>query len=133
YHGREIDFIVTIRPRQLLITRNSCTLRGKCFPAFPAAYRAFHRRPRTYCHVTELSRRAAFTSIDLSVKNDTRTDSLFHQHQNKIANLTNFGASKPQLRKRGSVGIVINANGKRGGLSQSFGYRCVAPVEVRDV
>ena len=36
-------------------------------------------------------------------------------------------------KQRTSPRIVINRNGKRGSSSQSFGYRCVAPVEVRDV
>ena len=83
--------------------------------------------------MTKLTCRAAFPAINLTVKNDTGTNSLFHENENKIANFPDFRASKPQLRKSGCVRIVVNANRKRGGPGQRFGYWSVAPVKVRHV
>jgi hypothetical protein len=60
--------------------------------------------------VTELAGSSALASINLPVKNNARTDSLFDQHNYEIANLTYLRATEPEFCQGGCVGIVIRSN-----------------------
>src|SRR5207249_5968790 len=127
------DIVAAVGARQFLITCDSGPFRRKCFPALAATHSALDRRARPDSHVTEFTYRAALAAIDLPIENDTRTHPFFNQNQNKIANFADFGPTKPQLRESRSVGIIINGHGKRSRLRQRFGYRSVAPIEMRDI
>src|SRR5438876_3788053 len=78
------------------------------FPTLATAGGARDRRPLANYHVTKLAGGASLTAIDLSVKNDASTDTLFDQHHDEIPYLADLGATEPKLCQGGSVGVVIN-------------------------
>jgi len=82
--------------------------------------------------VSEFTRSAILTTIDLTVENDPRTDTPLDQHENEIANLSNLGTAKPQLRVSCGVRVVVDRYRQPGCLAYVVGKRQVAPFESRN-
>src|SRR6185369_1655913 len=87
------------------------------------------RRALTDSHVPKLTGRAVFTTIDLTVENDSRTDAAFNEHENEVTHFANLRSSKPQLRLRGRVRVVVHRHRQSSRVTDLTSERQVAPLE----
>jgi hypothetical protein len=103
----ETDCEIIVMARELLVASQRRSLRRKSFPAIAVTTRTRDRRVRTDYHVAKFAGSTALTTIDLTVKDDSRTYALRHQHKYEITRVPHFRPAKPKFGERHGIRIVI--------------------------
>src|SRR5207253_8907250 len=107
---------------QLLIASNTGAFRRKSFPAVIIATGARNGRVCADNHVSELSGRAALAAIDLTVKNNSGTNTLGNQNQNEVTRVAYLRPAKPEFSQGYRVSIIINDHGQTGRRRDHVGH-----------
>src|SRR5437667_11229837 len=100
--------------KQFRVTHESRSFGGKCFPTLVAPISACNRSVHTDPHMSKFTGDTTFPAIDLPVKHDACADTIFNKHQNKVPDITNFRAPKPELCQSRGIGIIISNHRKAG-------------------
>src|SRR5258708_2505890 len=93
--------------RELMVACQRRALRRKSFPAIAIAARTRHGRVRTDYHAAKFAGGAVLTTIDLTVKDDSRTYAFRHQYEYEIARVTHFRPTKPKFSECHGICVVI--------------------------
>src|SRR6478735_3488341 len=112
------------------ITCKCRALGGKSLPAFIAASSASDRGASSNRHVTELTCAANHSVVNLSVEYYSGTKSFLHEHKYEVPNVANFRTSKPELRQRRGVRVVIYAYRHAGSLGKFISNGPITPFEM---
>src|SRR5437868_13158804 len=82
--------------------------------------------------MTKFPSRAAYTTIDLAIKNDSGAYSISNQHENEITRVSNLRPTKPKFGKGYGICIIVDGHGQTGRARNYFANRQVPPLEVRN-
>ena len=83
--------------------------------------------------MSKLTRGAALSAIDLSIKNDSGADTFRNEHEYEISRVIDLGPAKPEFGKCNCIGVVVDHDWQSDGLGDHFRDWKIAPEEVRNV
>ncbi len=83
--------------------------------------------------MTKLTRRAALTAINLTIKNDPCADTFRNQHEYEISRVVHLGPAKPKFSKCNGIRVVVDHDRQPDCFRDHFGDWKIAPEKVRNV
>ena len=84
-------------------------------------------------HVSELTRRAAFTTINLAVEDDSSAHTLGRENGYEISSTTDFRPPKPQFSESNGIRVIVNRYRQTSCGRYRLRHWKIPPFEVRHI